>query len=384
MTPTSSPAAAGPVLWPLSTPDRPKPFLPLLGERSLLQLTANRLVGLVDADAVFVVADSDRHGDLVRAQLPATTVVETAWAATRRPPSPLRRRRRSSRPLTRSRRPAAGRRRFAGRAVFGDVPGRSGRAGGWSVRFSGAQLVTLGIRSRVLDRLRLPHSRRRLSAESQAHRLSAAAVPGEARPETARRLPGALAKVVHRSAGLRIRTWRAEPTSIRRAAAAPRPGRRSVANRRVTASPCHAGAGHAGSRRGTRRRPAARRGGIRRGPSGHPAARRPAASRAARELVLHATRSGTRHLWSRLQGGSLTSLAGFNDGHRASRVVVEPREFASLDDILGRATSGTSRRSARARFLETARHVGSPLLRQSMPRPPGSTASSSRPAAEHR
>lgn len=62
-------------LWPLSTPDRPKPFLPLLGERSLLQLTADRLIGLVEADAVFVVADH-RHGDLVRAQLPAATVVE--------------------------------------------------------------------------------------------------------------------------------------------------------------------------------------------------------------------------------------------------------------------------------------------------------------------
>ena len=62
-------------LWPLSTPDRPKPFLPLLGDRSLLQLTADRLVGLVDADAVFVVADR-RHGDLVRAQLPAATVVD--------------------------------------------------------------------------------------------------------------------------------------------------------------------------------------------------------------------------------------------------------------------------------------------------------------------
>ncbi|HEY8199709.1 MAG TPA: mannose-1-phosphate guanylyltransferase [Candidatus Limnocylindrales bacterium] len=62
-------------LWPLSTPDRPKPFLPLLGDRSLLQLTADRLAGLVDADAIFVVADR-RHSDLVRAQLPAATVVE--------------------------------------------------------------------------------------------------------------------------------------------------------------------------------------------------------------------------------------------------------------------------------------------------------------------
>ena len=62
-------------LWPLSTPDRPKPFLPLLGDRSLLQLTADRLAGLLDPDAIFVVADR-RHSDLVRAQLPSATVIE--------------------------------------------------------------------------------------------------------------------------------------------------------------------------------------------------------------------------------------------------------------------------------------------------------------------
>jgi mannose-1-phosphate guanylyltransferase len=62
-------------LWPLSTPERPKPFLPLLGERSLLQLTADRLAGLVDADAIYVVTDR-RYGDLVRAQLPGAQLVE--------------------------------------------------------------------------------------------------------------------------------------------------------------------------------------------------------------------------------------------------------------------------------------------------------------------
>ena len=41
-TPSSWPAAAGTRLWPLSSPERPKPFLPLLGERTLLQLTADR------------------------------------------------------------------------------------------------------------------------------------------------------------------------------------------------------------------------------------------------------------------------------------------------------------------------------------------------------
>ena len=62
-------------LWPLSTPDRPKPFLPLLGERSLLQLTSDRLAGFVAHDAVYVVTDR-RHGDLVRAQLPDAQLVE--------------------------------------------------------------------------------------------------------------------------------------------------------------------------------------------------------------------------------------------------------------------------------------------------------------------
>lgn len=61
-------------LWPLSTPERPKPFLPLLGERSLLQQTVDRLADLVGAPDVFVVTDR-RYGGLVRAQVPGATVV---------------------------------------------------------------------------------------------------------------------------------------------------------------------------------------------------------------------------------------------------------------------------------------------------------------------
>ena len=61
--------------WPLSTPERPKPFLPLLGERTLLQLTAARLDGLVADDDIHVVTDR-RYGDLVRAQLPGASVIE--------------------------------------------------------------------------------------------------------------------------------------------------------------------------------------------------------------------------------------------------------------------------------------------------------------------
>ena len=61
-------------LWPLSSPDRPKPFLPLLGERTLLQLTVDRLVGVVDPGSTFVVTDR-RYESLVRDQLPGTTVL---------------------------------------------------------------------------------------------------------------------------------------------------------------------------------------------------------------------------------------------------------------------------------------------------------------------
>jgi mannose-1-phosphate guanylyltransferase len=62
-------------LWPLSTPERPKPFLPLLGERSLLQLTAARLDSLIAPADVHVVTDR-RYAALVRAQLPGTSVLE--------------------------------------------------------------------------------------------------------------------------------------------------------------------------------------------------------------------------------------------------------------------------------------------------------------------
>lgn len=61
-------------LWPLSTPERPKPFLPLLGDETLLQRTVARLVPLVDPEDVRVVA-ARRYTPLVRAQLPDVRVV---------------------------------------------------------------------------------------------------------------------------------------------------------------------------------------------------------------------------------------------------------------------------------------------------------------------
>lgn len=57
-------------LWPLSSPERPKPFIPLLPDgRSLLRRTVDRLAGVVDAADIHVVTDG-RYVALVRAQLP--------------------------------------------------------------------------------------------------------------------------------------------------------------------------------------------------------------------------------------------------------------------------------------------------------------------------
>jgi 23S rRNA (guanosine2251-2'-O)-methyltransferase len=52
------------------------------------------------------------------------------------------------------------------------------------------------------------------------------------------------------------------------------------------------------------------------------------------QLVLHATR--LRIPIVEVEGGSLTAIAGF-DGHQGVAIVVEPREFAALADILARA-----------------------------------------------
>jgi mannose-1-phosphate guanylyltransferase len=56
-------------LWPLSRQERPKPFLPLVDDRSLLQHTVRRILPLVDETDIFCVADR-RYGQLIRDQVP--------------------------------------------------------------------------------------------------------------------------------------------------------------------------------------------------------------------------------------------------------------------------------------------------------------------------
>ncbi len=61
-------------LRPLSTVDRPKPFLPLLGDRSLFQRTVDRVRGVADGGVAVVV--NQRHAPLVRDQARGVTVLE--------------------------------------------------------------------------------------------------------------------------------------------------------------------------------------------------------------------------------------------------------------------------------------------------------------------
>ena len=65
-------------LWPLSRPDRPKPFLPLTGNETLLEATVRRLEEgpelALDRSRIAVVTDR-RYGSLVRDQVPGVRIV---------------------------------------------------------------------------------------------------------------------------------------------------------------------------------------------------------------------------------------------------------------------------------------------------------------------
>lgn len=64
---------SGTRLWPLSTPDVPKQFRPLIGDSSLFSLTLARLHGLPDL-APAIVVTGDRHVDLVRAEVDSASI----------------------------------------------------------------------------------------------------------------------------------------------------------------------------------------------------------------------------------------------------------------------------------------------------------------------
>jgi len=60
---------SGTRFWPLSLPSRPKQFLTLFGERTMLQHTRDRLEGLVPPEHILVLTNA-RYVGLVREQLP--------------------------------------------------------------------------------------------------------------------------------------------------------------------------------------------------------------------------------------------------------------------------------------------------------------------------
>jgi mannose-1-phosphate guanylyltransferase len=60
---------SGTRLWPLSRPERPKPFLRLLGQETLIQRTVARMAPLVLPEDVYVIAER-RHLPLAAEQLP--------------------------------------------------------------------------------------------------------------------------------------------------------------------------------------------------------------------------------------------------------------------------------------------------------------------------
>ena len=60
---------AGTRFWPLSTEERPKQFLALTGERTLIQMSYDRVVDLVGPERILVLT-SDRYTELVAEQLP--------------------------------------------------------------------------------------------------------------------------------------------------------------------------------------------------------------------------------------------------------------------------------------------------------------------------
>ena len=66
-------------LWPLSSPERPKPFIPLLGEETLFQRTVRRLLdgdGLGIGPGDIIVVTDRRYAAFARAQAPGVAVLE--------------------------------------------------------------------------------------------------------------------------------------------------------------------------------------------------------------------------------------------------------------------------------------------------------------------
>ena len=60
---------SGSRFWPLSTADMPKQFLKLLGDKSLLRLTVDRLLKISEVKDIFLVT-SKKYEDLIKFEVP--------------------------------------------------------------------------------------------------------------------------------------------------------------------------------------------------------------------------------------------------------------------------------------------------------------------------
>ena len=56
-------------LWPYSRKDRPKHLMPLIGDRTMIQMTVDRLEGLVEQSNIFIITNKDQK-EMIQRQLP--------------------------------------------------------------------------------------------------------------------------------------------------------------------------------------------------------------------------------------------------------------------------------------------------------------------------
>src|SRR5438445_10974822 len=78
---------SGTRFWPLSTPERPKQLLPLVGDRPLLAQAVERLDGLVPADRVLIVTGPFLVDQVARVvpQVPRPQILDEARGAATAP-----------------------------------------------------------------------------------------------------------------------------------------------------------------------------------------------------------------------------------------------------------------------------------------------------------
>ena len=77
ITPVILSGGSGTRLWPMSTPERPKQFLPLTSDRTMFQLTALRAQDAVHFEPPIIVANG-KHAALVDDQLAELGIVAKA------------------------------------------------------------------------------------------------------------------------------------------------------------------------------------------------------------------------------------------------------------------------------------------------------------------